>query len=550
MFSKKWAVLFAVLVVAGLVLAACPAPAAEPVAPVVQTVVVEVEKQVQVEVTKVVEKEVQVEVTPTPGPEVRPNVVRANSGGVGDVPSLDPDVAEDTSSITVVDNSFVGLTRLNEVTNELMPGMATDWAVSGDGKVYTYTLRTDVPWVKYDGEQVVKVQTCPDADGKTTDRMVTAQDFEYGILRALKPETASPYAYVLAFAIDGAADFNNGVFTDTAKVGVTAVDTTTLQIKTVDNVSYNPMIAGLWTAYRHAQMADRGRRLHRGPRRALDRAWFLPVLRPLHAQGMDPRLVADHRQEPILARNRVRPAGPGGRSRRSRCSTRTPAMAEYEVGNLDAAAVPSQDIDRVKSDSVLSEQLVIAPNFCTYYYGFNTTQPFVDDPRMRRALSMALDRQDLVDNVLKGGQEPAQWFARPGLVAAPTMADYPDLGIKFDAAKAKEELDAYLAEKGITPDQLDITLMFNTSSGHQKIAEWAQQQWKQNLGIDIKLTNQEWKVFLETIKSLDTPQIYRLGWCLDYPDANNFTREVFAAGRLGQPHRCGWQPGRRPHVEE
>ena len=82
--------------------------------------------------------------TPTPGPEVRPNVVRVNTG-VGDIPSLDPNVAEDTTSITLIENSFVGLTRLNEVTNELMPGMATDWAVSGDGKVYTYTLRTDVP---------------------------------------------------------------------------------------------------------------------------------------------------------------------------------------------------------------------------------------------------------------------------------------------------------------------------------------------------------------------------------------------------------------------
>jgi oligopeptide transport system substrate-binding protein len=211
------------------------------------------------------------------------------------------------------------------------------------------------------------------------------------------------------------------------------------------------------------------------------------------------------------------------------------AMAEYETGNLDAVAVPLPDIDRVKADPTLSEQFVIAPQFCTYYYGFNTTAPFVDDPRMRRALSMSLDRQDLVDNVLKGGQIPAQWFARPGLVAAPTPEEFPDLGIKFDAAAAKAEMDAYLEEKGLTPDQLDITLMFNTVASHQKIAEWAQQQWKQNLGIDVKLTNQEWKVYLETIKGLDTPQLWRLGWCLDYPDANNFTREVMASNGSSNP---------------
>ncbi len=100
----------------------------------------------------------------------------------------------------------------------------------------------------------------------------------------------------------------------------------------------------------------------------------------------------------------------------------SPAMAEYESGNIESVAVPLADMDRVKADPELSAQLVVAPNFCTYYYGFNTTAPVVDDVRVRRALSMAIDRQSLIDNVLKGGQEPAQWFSRPGLAGAPTMA--------------------------------------------------------------------------------------------------------------------------------
>jgi len=243
MFRNKSLFVLSVLLLAVVALSACAQAT-----PQVIEKVVEVTKEVQVEVTKEVVKEVQVEVTPTPGPEMRPNVVRANFGP-GDVPSLDPNVAEDTSSITDIDNSFVGLTRLNEVTSELMPGMATEWSVSDDGKTYTYKLRTDVPWVRWDGEQVAKVQSCPDDSGATTDRMVTAKDFEYGILRALTPATASPYAYVLAFAIQGAADYNNGVVTDTATVGVKAIDDATLEIKTVDDVAYNPMIHGLWTAY-------------------------------------------------------------------------------------------------------------------------------------------------------------------------------------------------------------------------------------------------------------------------------------------------------------
>lgn len=204
-------------------------------------------------------------------------------------------------------------------------------------------------------------------------------------------------------------------------------------------------------------------------------------------------------------------------------------LADYESGNLDNAQdVPDADIDRIKTDPVLSAEFSIAPQLCTYYYGFNTTAPFVDDVRVRRALSMAIDRQGLIDNVTKGGQEPAQWFARPGLAGAPTMEGYPDLGVKVDAA-AKALMDEYLAEKGITADEVDITLMFNTSSGHQRIAEAIQQMWKTNLGLDVKLQNQEWRVYLQTLQE-DSPQIWRLGWCSDYPDANNFTKEVFSSG--------------------
>ncbi len=528
MFRNKSLFVLSVLLLAVVALSACAQAT-----PQVVEKVVEVTKEVQVEVTKEVVKEVQVEVTPTPGPEMRPNIVRHNFGP-GDVPSLDPNVAEDTSSITVVDNSFIGLTRLNEVTNELMPGMATEWSVSEDGKTYTYKLRTDVPWVRWDGEQVAKVQTCPDADGKTADRMVTAKDFEYGILRALTPATASPYAYVLDFAIQGASDYNNGVITDTATVGVKALDDATLEIKTVDDVAYNPMIHGLWTAYATPKWLIEGDDCTEG--RA--ERWIEPGF----FQSYGPYTLKEwiHDSTLTMVKNPFWPGTeyvPQAQVDEVQFSMldETAALAEFEVGNLEDAAVPTADIDRVKSDPNLSQMLKIAPNLCTYYYGFNTTAPFVDDPRVRRALSMALDRQDLVDNVLKGGQEPAQWFARPGLAAAPTMADHPDLGIKFDVAGAKAELDAYLAEKGLTMDKLDINLMFNTSSGHQKIAEWAQQQWKNNLGLDVKLTNQEWKVYLQTVKGLDTPQIWRLGWCLDYPDANNFTREVFAVNGSSNP---------------
>jgi oligopeptide transport system substrate-binding protein len=216
-----------------------------------------------------------------------------------------------------------------------------------------------------------------------------------------------------------------------------------------------------------------------------------------------------------------------------------PAFAEYEAGNLDVAAVPLSELDRVKSDPTLSQELKIAPVLCTYTYEFNTQADVVNDKRVRLALSEAIDRQSLIDNVTKGGQEPAQWFARPGLAGAPTIKDHPDLGVKYNPEDAKAQLQSYLDEKGTTADQLNITLMFNTSSGHQKIAEAIQQMWKDTLGINVQLANQEWKVFLKTVKGKDTPQIYRNGWCQDYPDANNFDREVYLPGGSNNPNTDG-----------
>jgi oligopeptide transport system substrate-binding protein len=148
----------------------------------------------------------------------------------------------------------------------------------------------------------------------------------------------------------------------------------------------------------------------------------------------------------------------------------------------------------------------------------------------------------LIDNVTKGGQEPAQWFARPGLAGAPTIETHPDLGVKSDVEAAKAELQSYLDETKQTADQLDITLMFNTSSGHQKIAEAIQQMWNTNLGLNVKIVNQEWAVYLETTKSKDTPQVFRMGWCLDYPDANNFDAEVTLPGGSMNPTDASGAP--------
>jgi len=464
--------------------------------------------------------------------------------GVGDVPTLDPAVAEDTSSIQVAESIYGGVTRLNEEKVTIEPNLALSWEISEDGRTYTFTIRDDVYWVKWDAAtgKVVQVMDCAETPQP---RKVTAKDFEYGFLRTLNPATASPYAYVSTFVIEGAAAYNNGETEDATTVGVKAIDDTTLEIKFLEPAAYNVNIAGMWIGYAQPSWLIDGDdcTVARGDR------WIEANIN----QSYGPFVLKEwvHDSVMVIAKNPFWPEGIANTPQPKideitfTMLDSTADFSEYEAGQKDVLhETPLADMDRIKSDPVLSAELNISPNLATYYYGFNITQPVVDDVRVRRALSLAVDRQSLIDNVTKADQVPAGWFCRPGLVACPDTANYkyPDLGVAFDAPKAKEILQGYLDEKKLTADQLDLTLMFNTSSGHQGIAEAIQQMWKDNLGLNVKLVNQEWAVYLVTTKSKDTPQIFRMGWSVDYPDANNWDREVVASNGSQNPTDAAGNP--------
>ena len=430
-------------------------------------------------------------------------------------PTADPNMAEDTTSVQVDELLFLGLTDFDDVTMEVVPELATKWDVSPDGLVWTFHMRKDVNWVQYDAG----------TKKFTKKRLVNAHDVEYGVKRTLDPATASPYAYVLFILKNGQA-FNTGKVTDAAEVGCKALDDWTVQFTLEQPAGYFAGIAGMWMA-------------RPTPKEVIEQhgdKWTEPG--NIWTNGPYALAVWEHESKMVMVKNPHYYDAKNVSIEQINWSMVTEdstRFAMYENGELDVSGVPAPDLDRVRADPVLSKELYIAPSLCTYYFGFNTTKKPFDNKLVRQAFSYALDRQKLIDTVLKGGQKPAKTFACPGIFGTP--AEDPNFkGIEFNAETAKKLLaDAgYPGGKGLP----EITLMFNTSQGHQRIAEFAQQNWKEVLGVEVKLTNQEWKVYLETVAK-DAPQIFRMGWCADYPDENNWVLEVFHSTK--SDNRIRWK---------
>ena len=435
--------------------------------------------------------------------------------GPSDVPTLDPAIATDSSSIAVIANTFTGLIGFDEETLEVKNGMGS-LEISEDGLTYTFSIRNDVPWVEYDEEAGAVVEVT-DEEGNV--RMVTAADFAYTIQRTLDPETAADYAFVLYNVVAGGEAFNLGEGA-AEDLGIEVVDDQTLVITVPAPTGYLSSIFTMWQF-------------------SATPSWLIEEVgaewiedENFQSYGAFTLKEWNHDQSVILIKN---PFYPGTDYMRAPQVDEVhmfnydnaPSLAEFEAGNLDVAAVPSEEIDRILADAELSEAFFVGPSKYSYYYGFNVEKEPVNDARVRRALSMAIDRQGLIDNVLKGGQEPAGFFTRPDVAAGPTQADYEGLGIMSDAEAAKAELQSYLDEKGITVDQLPvITLAHNESAAHAQIATAVQQMWTETLGINVEISSQEWGVYLETL-SADAPQVWRLGWGWDYPDANSFIYDVF-----------------------
>ncbi len=446
-------------------------------------------------------------------------IVTGRQMGPDDIPTLDPSLMQDVTSVQVASEFFPGLTNLNEETVEVQPGIATSWDVSDDGTVYTFHLMDNVPWVHYNADTGA-VEEVMDDSGNV--RYVTAQDFAYSIQRTLDPATASPYQYVLMPWILGGTEFGTSdPSADAATrqalidaLGIKVVDDQTLQITLPTASSVATTIFSMWITWAEPPWAvEEYGEFWMEPENAITYGPFA-LKEWQHGSGGSLTMI----KNPFWPTTPNSPM-PMVDEVQFVFLDAEPQLANFEAGTLDVSEVPASALDRIMASPDLSADRYVAPGTCTYYYGFNVEEAPFDDARVRFAFSEAIDRQSIVENILKGGQLPAGYFSLPSLVAAPTQADYPGTGVTTNVDDAKALWQSYLDDTGHTAADFTPTLVYNTNATHEAIAQAIQQQWQQAFGVTVQLTSEDFATYLD---NRGTFNVFRAGWCFDYPDTHNF----------------------------
>ena len=402
-------------------------------------------------------------------------------------PSLDPGLATDTTSSNVLLNIMDPLVRLNPDTLEAVPSLAESWDVSSDGKTVTFHLRQDGKWTNGDP--------------------VTASDFVYSWKRTLSPELAADYAYQL-YGIVGAQEYNACQKNCDAladKVGVSAPDDYTLVVKLT-----SPQPWFIQQASHHSFLA-----VNQSAVEQFGDKWTEP--QNIVTDGPFKLAKWEHDAEIDLVKNDAwRDAAdvsltsiPGKIIVDG--TTRVQAFESGEIDTLDGGGLPPDEIARLKD----TPEYESYPALGTYYYGFNIKN--ISDIHERRALSLAVNRQEIIDQIAQADQIPATGMSPKGISGFDTInPDSPWTPAAGDINQAKDELSQAANPK------TDINLFFNDSPGHKEIATAVQAQWKE-LGINTTLKQQEWAQYLEFLgpPPNDAVDVYRLGWIYDYPDAIN-----------------------------
>lgn len=421
-------------------------------------------------------------------------------------PTLDPALATDSTSGSVIRNVFEGLTHNNH--GEIEPGVAESWEESEDGLTWTFTLREGTTWSNGDP--------------------VTANDFEYSWKRALNPETASQYASIL-YPIAGAEEYNSGEGEADA-VGVTAVDDYTLEV-TLNNPT--PYFLELTSFYTYMPV-------HQATVDADATGWAAEAGETYVTNGPFTLETWNHNSDLVLAKNAEYWDAENVALETVNIQiieSEATANSEFQAGNLDYLGTPYGTVSLDAIDMYrANDELNTVPYAAIYWYKVNTTDEYMQNANLRKALALAIDRQGLVDNITKGEQLPAL-----GLVP-PTIEGFEeDRGYMQDAAfeEANEYLATAMEELGISdPSEITINISINDSEAHSTIAQYIQSGWATNLGINAEIDSTEWQVYLDRLNVLDY-QVGRMGWIADFNDAISFL-DMYRTADHGN-NDTGWE---------
>ncbi|HEU4780415.1 MAG TPA: peptide ABC transporter substrate-binding protein [Steroidobacteraceae bacterium] len=421
-------------------------------------------------------------------------------GNGPDPDSLDPHKARSTEAMVVLRDLFEGLTRLdqNAVT---IPAAAESWTRSDDGLIYTFKLRANLRWSN--GEPVV------------------AEDFAAGLRRLVDPLTASQYAEVIDVILN-APDIVAGR-KPVKTLGVAAPDAQTVVITLASPAPYLPgLMAHPSTAPLHRPtLAQFGERFARPGDQVSNGAFvleewlqgsYIRVGRNTHYWGNAANKIDGVKFLQLADENAE--------------------LRAYRAGELHCTYVlPRGQFDWIKEN--LAAELHVTPQLSTYYYGFNLDRALFANPKLRQALSMAIDRERLANSVLRMGELPAYGWVPPGMYNYTAQAfDY----ATTPHAQRIETARKLLAEAGFTREKpLRFELRYNTGEVHTKVAVAVASMWKEALGVEAQLAAVEFKSLFDDIdrRNID---MYRLSWVGDYNDPYTFLQYFKSGFGINLPH--------------
>lgn len=409
--------------------------------------------------------------------------------------TLDPHLAEGVPASNILRDLYEGLTA-ESPEGRIVPGAAIRWNISRDGRTYTFYLRRDATWSNGDP--------------------LRAEDFVWSIRRSADPATASNAANIL-MPIENAGEVLAGL-RPSEDLGVEALDEYTLQIRLSDPTPYFLSLLTHSSTYPvHRPSVERhGNRFSRPGNLVSNGAYVL-----------DDWVV---RSRIVLKRNERYWDAAGtvlDEVIYYPLEDSSTALKQFRSGNLHwTYEVPNNQFQWLRKN--YSEELVVSPWLGSYFFGFNLTrEPFIASPQLRKALVLAVDRALITEKVTQFGEQPSFTLVPPGI--GEYLSPLPEYADWTQEERHDEARRLYAAAGFSETDPLRIEIRYNTSENHKKIALAIASLWKQELGVQATLVNEEWKVFLQNRSQRVLTQVFRAGWIGDFADPYSFL-QLFRTG--------------------